>query len=76
MDLAQNRASGKIFVVLDDTGGGDFLVITPEGRVKRLERSLFFLGSEMHHEKTEPERLVNGKQLSVYEAYISENVKN
>ena len=39
MELAENRASGKIFVVLDDTGGRDFLVITPEGRVQRLERS-------------------------------------
>ncbi len=36
-----NKASGKHFIVLDDTGGIDFLVITPEGKVLQLERHLF-----------------------------------
>jgi len=41
VELVKNKASGKFFVVLEDTGGPDFLVITPEGRVRRLERRLF-----------------------------------
>ena len=41
MELVKNKASGKFFVVLDDTGGPDFLVITPEGKIRRLERHLF-----------------------------------
>ena len=41
MEFVKNKASGKLFVLLDDTGGSDFLVITPEGKVKRLERHLF-----------------------------------
>lgn len=41
MELVHNRMSGKAFIVLDDNGGTDFLLITPEGKVKRLERSLF-----------------------------------
>ena len=41
MELVKNRASGKFFVVLDDAGGPDFLLITPEGKIKRLERRLF-----------------------------------
>jgi hypothetical protein len=76
MELAENRASGKIFVVLDDTNGGYFLVITPEGRVKRLERSLFFLGSEMRNADAEPEQLVSDKQVAVYKAYFGENAAN
>jgi hypothetical protein len=41
VELVKNKVSGKNFVVLDDTGGADFLVVTPEGKVKRLERHLF-----------------------------------
>ena len=41
MELVKNRASGKVFIVLDDTGNSHFLLITPEGKVKRLERHLF-----------------------------------
>lgn len=28
MELVRNKASGKIFVVLDDSGGAEFLVVT------------------------------------------------
>lgn len=41
MELVKNKASGKFFVVLDDTGEPDFLVITPEGKIRSLERRLF-----------------------------------
>lgn len=41
MELVKNKVSGKLFVVLDDTEDADFLLITPEGKVKRLERHLF-----------------------------------
>ena len=41
MELVKNKASGKFFVLLDETGDTDFLVITPEGKVRRLERHLF-----------------------------------
>lgn len=41
MELIKNKASGKFFVVIDDTGGPDLLVITPEGKLRRLERHLF-----------------------------------
>ena len=41
MELVENKASGKSFIVLDDNGDAHFLLITPEGKVKRLERRLF-----------------------------------
>lgn len=41
MEFVKNKASGKLFVLLDDTGGSEFLVITPEGKARRLERHLF-----------------------------------
>ncbi len=41
MELVKNKASGKSFIILDDTGDAYFQLITPEGKVKRLERHLF-----------------------------------
>ncbi len=41
MELVKNKASGKFFIVLDDNEDADFLLITPEGKVKRLDRHLF-----------------------------------
>ena len=41
MELIKNRASGRHFIVLDDTGDRYIQLITPEGKVKSLERRLF-----------------------------------
>ena len=42
MELVRNKASNKHFIVLDDDNEGiDFLLITPEGKIMRLERRLF-----------------------------------
>ena len=41
LELVKNRASGKPFILLDDTGDGYLVLITPEGKVKRLEQHLF-----------------------------------
>lgn len=67
MELVRNIASGKFFVVLDDTGGPDILVITPEGKMRSLERRLF-----------EPVDLsdygdqLNKMQIDLYSAYLDE----
>ena len=75
MELVKNKASGKFFVLLDDTGGSNFLVITPEGKIRRLERRLFdpqdiaepgeFF---FRHELTKP-------QIDMYAAYSGEEMK-
>lgn len=41
MDLVKNIASGKPFIVLEDTGDKYIQLITPEGKVKSLDRRLF-----------------------------------
>lgn len=41
MELIKNKASGKFFIIIDDNGGSDLLVITPEGKIRNLERHLF-----------------------------------
>ena len=41
MELVKNKASGKPFIVLDDSGRARFVLITPEGKIKTLERRLF-----------------------------------
>lgn len=70
MELVMNIASGKYFIVLDDTGGIDFQVITPEGKVLLLKRHLFGPSDivdptevRWRHRLTEP-------QLKKYEDYF------
>lgn len=70
MELVKNNASGKIFVVLDDAGGSDFLVITPEGKIKRLERSLFTVWDAMDPKYPQPDYVISKKQMDVYEEYL------
>lgn len=41
MELVKNRASGKTFIVIDNSEETYFLLITPEGKLKRLKRHLF-----------------------------------
>ena len=41
MELVRNKASGKTFIVLEDLGEDEFLVITPDGEVKKLEKRPF-----------------------------------
>lgn len=70
MELVKNKASGKFFIVLDDIGGPDILVVTPEGKVRHLERHLF-----QPHGLIDPgEALVNHQltktQVDLYSEYV------
>ena len=67
MDLVRNIASGKFFVVVDDSGGPDILVITPEGRMRSLERHLF-----EPMELTEAAGQLTKMQIDLYSAYLDE----
>lgn len=74
MELVKNKASNKFFVVLDDTGGPDFLVITPEGKIRRLERHLF-----EHQEMTESgetlfRQQLTKSQIDMYAEYSVEEI--
>lgn len=68
MELVKNKVSGKLFVVLDDTGDTDFLVITPEGYVKRIERRLFL----PREPASPPGHGLTQEQLDKYTQYIDE----
>jgi hypothetical protein len=70
MELVRNKASGKCFVLLDDSGGSDFLVITPEGKVKRLERRLFEPRVAVEPEDTPWVPALTKTQMDIYEKYI------
>ena len=72
MELVQNKASGKIFVVLDDAGEAYFLVITPDGKVKRLERRLFDVWDAIDPEYPRLDCGITKKQMDVYEEYLEE----
>jgi hypothetical protein len=72
MELAKNNASGKIFVVVDDAGGAELLVITPDGKVKSLERRLFTVLDAMDPKYPQPDCGISKKQMDVYEGYLKE----
>jgi len=70
MELVMNKASGKYFIVLDDTGGIDFLVITPVGKVMRLERHLFGPLDIVDHTKVRWRHRLTEPQLKKYEEFF------
>lgn len=64
MELVKNKASGKSFIILDDTGGLHFLLITPEGKVKRLRRYLFGAQVAPDHKDSQCHRHITKAQMN------------
>ncbi|MFZ7111527.1 MAG: hypothetical protein ACOWYE_07575 [Desulfatiglandales bacterium] len=71
MELVKNKATGKPFIVLDDNGEAHFLLITPEGKVKRLERSLFD-PIVVHSIKQKCNQSLTKIQMDTYSEYMDE----
>lgn len=72
MELVKNKASGKYFVVLDDTEGAELLLITPEGKVKRLERNLFGPQDTVDPKDTLWVHNLTKTQMDKYKDYLDE----
>lgn len=72
MDLVKNKASKKYFIVLDDTEDVDFLLITPEGKVRRLEQRLFTPLDTVDPKKPPWRQRLTERQLKKYKEYIDE----
>lgn len=70
MELMKNKASGKYFIVLDDNGGDDILVITPEGMVKRIERHLFVRRDTVDPEGGPSAYNLTKTQMDKYQEYL------
>lgn len=70
MELVRNKATGKVFVVLDDSGGSDFLVATPEGKIKRLDRHLFGARNIADPQDIQWRQRLTVEQMDIYEAYF------
>ncbi len=70
MELLRNIASGKYFILLEnDSGGINFLVITPEGKVRQIERRLFGLPDIVGHKTSLGRFNLTQLQLKKYEEY-------
>lgn len=72
MELVKNKVSGKYFIVLDDSIDSCFLVVTPEGKVKNLERHLFdtdYLADPMD---IALRKIITKIQLDIYMEYFNE----
>jgi hypothetical protein len=63
MELVKNKASGKSFIVLDDYGDTNLLLITPEGKVKRLDRHLF--GSQVAVDPSKQQLKLNLTKIQI-----------
>lgn len=69
MIVVKNKSSGKSFIVLDDTGDARFLLVTPEGKIKRLERRLFGGQIAADHPDLQWGRDLTMAQRHTYAAY-------
>ncbi len=69
MELIRNKASGKFFILLDDSGGSDILVITPEGKLKRLERCLFAALDFVDPDEAVRNKRLTKKQVEAYSEF-------
>jgi len=72
MDLVENKASGRHFIVLEDAGDGRFRLITPEGKIKRLERRLFDPPVQVDPEVMGTEYCLTQPQVARYENHTAE----
>jgi len=70
MDLVKNKSSGKSFIVLDDSEEAHFVLITPEGKVKRLRRHLFGLRIAPNHKDSQWHRHITKAQMDKYAEHI------
>lgn len=70
MELVRNKAMGKIFVVLDDDGGSDFLVALPDGKIRRLDRHLFGAQDIADPEDIQLREHLTKEQVDLYETYF------
>lgn len=72
MELVKNKISGKIFVVLDDPGGSEFMVVTPEGKVKWIERRLFAVLDVVEPNNPQLNYVLTKTQEDIYAEYFNE----
>ena len=73
MELVKNKSSGKYFIVLDDNIDAiDFLLITPNGKVIRLERRLFDDPDFVDPNKPPWRHRLTELQLEQYEEYFDQ----
>ena len=73
MELVKNIASGKYFIVVDEPDEQAIMVITPEGKVKSLERRLFGPQVRVENGFSDLDRRLTQRQLDKYgeyEAYV------
>ena len=72
MELVKNKVSGRYFVVLDDSNDSCFLVVTPEGKVKNLQRHLFDTDYLVDPLDMALQKIITKYQLDIYMEYFNE----
>jgi hypothetical protein len=69
MELMKNKVSGRLFILLEDIDHSSLLLITPEGKVKRLARHLFTPQDSDNHSDVPMVHQLTKRQIEMYERY-------
>ena len=70
MDIYKNKASGKYFIHVEDTGKGNALFISPQGVFKSLELSLFESQEPREEDYFLRRGLITQRQVEQYHKYM------
>jgi hypothetical protein len=70
MDIYKNKASGKLFIHVEDTDKGKAIFITPQGEFKSLELSLFESQESMDEDCFMQRGLISQIQVERYHKYV------
>ena len=73
MEICKNKASGKYFLFIEETGDGKLLLVIPNGEVKALDPALFEDAEELDIDYCLNTGLIASQQIAGYKKFIEED---
>jgi len=76
INVCRNKASGKHFVYISDSGSNNLLLVTPTSRILSLKRELFDKIEEKDKKELLSTQLVSNEQMRKYSEFVKGNSKD
>ena len=73
MEMCKNKASGKYFLFIEETGDGKLLLVIPNGEVKALDPELFEDTEEIDIDYCLNTGLIASEHIDGYKKFIEED---
>lgn len=73
MEVCKNKASGKYFLLIEETDDGKLLLVIPNGEVKELDPPLFEDTEELDIDYCLNTGLIASRQIDGYKKFIEED---